>query len=60
MSGPLTRTEQVLKVLKAGGFVRAKRDESGILRLLDADGREVPAWQNAIKAAQRIRAAVGA
>lgn len=51
----LTRTEQVLAVLCAGG--RAEEgcgDAQGIWRLFDAAGKEVPAWNHAIKLAARI------
>ena len=54
MAGPLTKTEQVLKVLKAGGKATVGRGAGGIATLRDKHGVEVDAWQNAIKAAARI------
>lgn len=49
---PLTRAAQVEQVLRAGGRVER---EANLLRLVDAEGRHVPAWQSAIKtAAKRV------
>lgn len=44
----LTRKDQVLDVLRAGGCVRSA-GRGGVLRLQDKDGGDVPAWQNAIR-----------
>lgn len=52
MAAKLTRTEQVLAVLKAGGRVGVTSDGTRILR--DKRGQEVDAWLNAIRAAERI------
>jgi hypothetical protein len=52
----LTKTEQVLEVLRAGGRAEPGRgDNQGVWRLFDADGKEVPAWNNAIKTAAAIK-----
>lgn len=51
-TAPLTKTEQVLAVLKDGGCIRNRR--GGVFVLRDRKNNEVPAWQNAIKAADRI------
>jgi hypothetical protein len=47
---PLTRKDQVLPVLQAGGFALVQKREvgHGLARLFDATGTEVPAWQQAI------------
>lgn len=53
-----TRAAQVEQVLRSGG--RVERD-GGLLRLIDAQGKPVPAWQTAIKTAQkRVPPAAGA
>lgn len=52
MNATLTKTEQVLAVLKAGGKIRQR--SGGIRVLRDSNNFEVPAWQNAMKAAERI------
>jgi len=57
MGAPLTKTEQVLKVLKAGGKATVGRGAGGIATLRDKDGTKVAAWQNAIKAAAKIHGA---
>ena len=46
----LTRKDQVLDVLKAGGWATTEiRDVGfGLAHLFDADGETVPAWQTAI------------
>lgn len=53
----LTRKDQVLALLRAGGQVRyEQRDGRGphaLPRLYDAAGNEVPAWLTAIKAAEK-------
>lgn len=46
----LTRKAQVLAVIKAGGKVRSGQ-RARLWTLLDKDGRELPAWQTAIKSA---------
>ncbi|MBN8714616.1 MAG: hypothetical protein J0H50_11720 [Xanthomonadales bacterium] len=46
----LTRKAQVLAVIKAGGKVRSGQ-RARLWVLLDKHGREVPAWQTAIKGA---------
>lgn len=46
----LTRKDQVLRVLGDGGSVVKRR---GLLVLKDQHGNKVPAWQQAIKAAQK-------
>ncbi|MEW5833612.1 MAG: hypothetical protein AB1832_00990 [Pseudomonadota bacterium] len=57
MSEPtLTRTEQVLQVLRDGGHIEVA-GERGLLRLVDHRGTEVPAWQNAMKSARKLWAA---
>lgn len=48
----LTRTEQVLKAIRKGARIEAT-GERGLLRLLDRKGIEIPAWQTALKAAQK-------
>ena len=48
----LTRTEQVLKAILKGARIEAT-GERGLLRLLDRKGIEIPAWQTAMKAAQK-------
>lgn len=50
----LTRTENVLTVLDHGGRVE---ERDGLLALIGPDGKEVAAWQNAIKSAQKVAAA---
>ncbi|HEL3250948.1 TPA: hypothetical protein UMZ03_001383 [Stenotrophomonas maltophilia] len=51
---PLTKKAQVAEILRAGGrIVPGARD--GLLRLLDQFGREIPAWQTALRAAQGAR-----
>lgn len=52
MGATLTKTEQVLAALKNGGQIG--RHSGGMYVLRDRNGQEVPAWQNAIKAAWRI------
>lgn len=56
MTETLTRTDQVLAVLRAGGRAqqRLHGKDAGLWVLYDADGRQLPAWSNAIKAAHRI------
>ena len=53
----LTRKDQVLALLRAGGQVRyewhASRGPHALPRLFDAAGNEVPAWLTAIKAAEK-------
>jgi hypothetical protein len=52
VTATLTRTEQVLEVLRAGGRAEQGRGNSqGVWRLFDASGKEVPAWNHAIKTA---------
>lgn len=51
----MTRTEQVIQAVRDGARIEP---DHGLLRLVDARGREVPAWQNALKSAQRIGNAV--
>lgn len=52
MNATLTRTEQVLEVLRAGGRAEPGRgNNQGVWRLFDADGKEVCAWNHAIKSA---------
>lgn len=48
----LTRKAQVIEVLKAGGKVR-RGERAGLYALVDKDGREVDAWQTAIKSAMQ-------
>lgn len=56
MAADLTKTEQVLAVLKTGGTTHVS--PGGRCRVLrDKDGNEVKAWQNAIKSAERIHKA---
>ncbi|MGN6229142.1 MAG: hypothetical protein ACTHNM_17085 [Dyella sp.] len=53
MSQPtLTRTDQVQKVLREGGRIEAT-GEGSLVRLIDRTGKEVPAWQAAMKTAQK-------
>ena len=52
MNQPLTKTEEVLAVLKAGGRVGERSDGGLVLR--DNKNSEIPAWQNAMRAARRI------
>jgi len=49
----LTRTDQVLKVLRHGGRIEATGDRA-LLRLLDRKGAEIPAWQTALKTARKL------
>lgn len=49
----LTRKADVLLVLRAGGTVQRHSNHPCLLRLLDAAGNEVPAWQQAIASAAR-------
>lgn len=52
MTQTLTRTDEVLAVLRAGGRAEQGRgNNQGVWRLFDAAGKEVPAWNNAIKTA---------
>ncbi len=51
---PLTKKNQVAEVLKAGGRI-VPGARSGLLRLLNNAGLEVPAWQTALRAAQGSR-----
>lgn len=44
----LTRSDQVFDVLADGGYVRSG-GRGGLLRLLDKNGAEVAAWQQAIR-----------
>lgn len=48
----LTRFVQVQAVIEAGGRIEPT-GERGLLRLLDASGREIPAWQSALIATRR-------
>lgn len=48
--GVLTRKADVLAVLQAGGHVK-QRDN--LVALFDAAGRQVQAWQTAIRSAER-------
>lgn len=51
----LTRTDQVLAVLRAGGrAVQGNGGESGIWSLYDASGKQLNAWSFAIREAHRI------
>lgn len=50
MSDTLTRKDQVLAVIKAGGKARLT-GRARLWALVDKDGHEVPAWQTAIKSA---------
>lgn len=52
----LTRTDQVLAVLRAGGRAELTGPR-GLWTLYDAQGMQLPAWQHAIKAAARMHAA---
>lgn len=52
----ITRTEQVQKALREGARIEAT-GERGFLRLVDRNGVELPAWQQALKAAQQKQAA---
>lgn len=53
MSRPtLTRTAEVLKCVRKGARIEAY-GEGGLLRLVDRKGVELPAWQQALKAAQQ-------
>lgn len=47
-SAPLTRKEQVLGILRQGGYIL--QQNGGMLRLFDCGGREIPAWLNAMAA----------
>lgn len=47
---PLTKQAEVMAVLRAGGRAEPT-GERGLLRLVDAQGNEVAAWQTAIKSA---------
>jgi len=49
---PLTRSSDVLLVLRTGGTVQRVPD-TGLLSLFDRDGNSVAAWQQAIKSAQQ-------
>jgi hypothetical protein len=49
----LTKTADVLAAVAAGARISAYPDAPGLLRLVDADGNEVRAWQTALKSAQR-------
>ncbi|HHA2757668.1 TPA: hypothetical protein ACOEQX_000885 [Stenotrophomonas maltophilia] len=51
---PLTQKSQVAAVLEDGGRIVPGARE-GLLRLLDHAGQEVPAWQNALRAALGAR-----
>lgn len=56
MTFALTKTEQVLEVLRAGGRAEQGRgNNQGVWRLFDADGKEVRAWNHAIKTAAAIK-----
>ncbi|MCD9088846.1 hypothetical protein LR961_19075, partial [Stenotrophomonas sp. SY1] len=46
----LTKMADVVTVIRGGGHVR-KMGQGALLSLHDADGKEISAWQNAIKAA---------
>ena len=46
----LTKMSDVTTIIRGGGSVR-KAGQGGLLALYDADGKQVDAWQNAIKAA---------
>lgn len=46
----LTKMSDVTTIIRGGGSVR-KTGQGGLLALYDADGKQVDAWQNAIKAA---------
>jgi len=46
----LTKMSDVTTIIRGGGSVR-KTGQVGLLALYDADGKQVDAWQNAIKAA---------
>ena len=48
----ITRTDQVLKALRKGARIEAT-GERGLLRLVDRNGVELPAWQTALVAAQK-------
>ena len=50
MAHPLTRTAQVVDVLKAGGQIMPTGN-GRLLRLVDQAGADVPAWQKAISSA---------
>ena len=54
MSETLTRTDQVLAVLRAGGSA-GFNPTTRLWALFDAQGRQLNAWQNAIKAAAAIQ-----
>lgn len=61
MSDPtLTRTVQVLEVLRAGGHVRIEAGHEGpvLMHLHRADGTPAPAWQTAINTALRKGGAI--
>jgi len=46
----LTKMSDVVTIIRGGGTVR-KTGQGGLLALYGADGKQVDAWQNAIKAA---------
>lgn len=52
MAATLTRTDQVVATLNAGGRI-VLSDNGRLLSLIDHTGNEVPAWQTAIKAAAK-------
>lgn len=52
MNDTITRTDQALAVLRAGGRGE-QRDNLWVL--YDASGKQLPAWQNAVAAAARIQ-----
>ncbi|PZP64211.1 MAG: hypothetical protein DI597_00935 [Pseudoxanthomonas spadix] len=49
----LTRTAEVLKAIRKGARIVADADRPSILRLVDRKGHDIPAWQQAIAAAQK-------
>ncbi|MDH0071714.1 hypothetical protein N5D13_01100 [Stenotrophomonas maltophilia] len=55
---PLTKKSEVLEALQAGGRIAAGH-RPGLLQLLGADDKPVPAWQTALKAAQASTAQSG-
>lgn len=53
MSRPtLTRTDQVLKELRKGAFIESVPGQGALLRLVNRKGVILPAWQQALRAAQ--------
>lgn len=51
----MTRVAEVQKCLRKGARIESTGD-AGLLRLVDRKGVELPAWQQALKAAQQKNA----